>query len=143
MSSKRVNKQTKYINNENKLKNITEQIPESQEHNNDLQIKLDGLEHKYRTTRTMADIFNSKLNIALNSLYREVTLGTKKPSDVLRCYEYFISSYMDSLRYIDSIEEHADAYEQEKEEAIKCELQSLKRKMSYRRGSNAWCKIHY
>lgn len=90
MNSKRVNKQTKYINNENKLKNMTEQIPESQEHNNDLQIKLDGLENKYRTTRTMADIFNSKLDSALSRLYREVTLGTKKPIHVLLCYEHYI-----------------------------------------------------
>jgi DNA repair ATPase RecN len=136
MNSKRVNKQTKYINNENKLKNMTEQIPESQEHINDLQIKLDGLEHKYRTTRTMADIFNSKLNSALNRLYREVTLGTKKPSDVLRCYEYYIGNYMDSLRNIDSIEEEEED-EEEDEESIKCELRSLKRKMSNKR----WYRI--
>jgi len=137
MSSQELEKNNN--NNENKLKNMTEQIPESQEHNNDLQIKLDGLEHKYRTTRTMADIFNSKLNSALSSLYREVTLGTKKPSDVLRCYEYFISSYMDALREIDIIEEIAAEDEEYKdEEPIKNELQILKRNMSYRQG---WCRI--
>ena len=39
-------------------------------------------------------IFKEKLNIALTKLFREVVMGTKNLSDVIRCYEFFINIYM-------------------------------------------------
>lgn len=42
----------------------------------------------------MTTIFKYKLNIALTKLFREVVMGTKNLSDVIRCYEFFINIYM-------------------------------------------------
>tara|TARA_B100001059_G_scaffold204598_1_gene213993 strand:+ start:438 stop:845 length:408 start_codon:yes stop_codon:yes gene_type:complete len=42
----------------------------------------------------MTTIFKDKLNIALTKLFREVVMGTKNLSDVIRCYEFFINIYM-------------------------------------------------
>ena len=42
----------------------------------------------------MTTIFKNKLNIALIKLFREVVMGTKNLSDVIRCYEFFINIYM-------------------------------------------------
>jgi len=132
MNSKSLTNETITIS-AKKIKNMNAQISELQENNIDLQIKLNELKHKHvcRTIYTMTDSFSSKLNDALNKLYREVALGTKKSSDVIRCFEFFISIYMKSLVEIVTLEEQCkekDALPRSKE--IESEMQRMNCKMS-------------
>lgn len=61
-----------------------------------LNLSIDGEISSYLSAirYKMTTIFKDKLNIALTKLFREVVMGTKILSDVIRCYEFFINIYM-------------------------------------------------
>tara|TARA_Y100000389_G_C17450866_1_gene514701 strand:+ start:2238 stop:2645 length:408 start_codon:yes stop_codon:yes gene_type:complete len=61
-----------------------------------LNLSIDGEISSYLSAirYKMTTIFKDKLNIALTKLFREVVMGTKNLSDVIRCYEFFINIYM-------------------------------------------------
>ena len=78
-----------------KLTQKYENIIKKMEQKN-LNLSIDGEISSYLSAirYKMTTIFKDKLNIALTKLFREVVMGTKNLSDVIRCYEFFINIYM-------------------------------------------------